>query len=80
MDITDKKCPDCGHTLKAIKILDNARHGVRPAQGELTYMAPEAKQSFWTGRYPVEGRVAACMCDSCGRILLYGEPRAAEET
>jgi hypothetical protein len=55
MDITDKKCPDCGRTLRAIKILDNAQHGVRPAQEELTYMAPEAKQSFWTGRYPVGG-------------------------
>jgi hypothetical protein len=80
MDITDKNCPDCGRPLKAIKIMDNARYGVRPAQGELTYMAPEAKQSFWTGHYPVEGRVAACMCDGCGRILLYGEPREAEGT
>jgi hypothetical protein len=43
-------------------------------------MAPEAKRSFWTGRYPIEGKVAACMCDDCGRILLYGEPREGEGT
>jgi hypothetical protein len=80
MDTTGKQCPDCGQPLKAIKILDNARIGVRPAEGELTYMAPEAKRSFWSGRYPVEGKVAACMCDGCGRILLYGEPGEGEGT
>jgi hypothetical protein len=77
MDTTDKKCPDCGRPMKAIKILDNARYGARPAQGELTYTVPEAKRSFWTGLFPAEGKVTACMCDGCGRILLYGEPREA---
>jgi hypothetical protein len=43
-------------------------------------MAPEAKQSFWTGRYPVEGRIVAFICEGCGRILLYGEPNEAERT
>jgi hypothetical protein len=62
------------------QILDNARYGVKPAQGELTYTVPEAKRSFWTGLFPAEGRVAACMCDGCGRILLYGAPREAEGT
>ncbi len=76
MDITDKKCPDCESPLRAIKILNDARYGVKPLPGEMIYMAVEAKQSFWTGRYPVEGQVAACMCDGCGRILLYGVPRA----
>jgi len=33
MNVTDKKCPDCGRPLKPIKILDNARYGVQPAQG-----------------------------------------------
>jgi hypothetical protein len=63
--------------MKAIKILDNAKYGV---QGELTYAAPEAKRSFWTWRFPSEGKVTACICDGCGRILLYGEPREAKGT
>lgn len=75
METTDKKCPDCGCPMKAISILNNARIGLWSGEGELTFMAPEAKRSFWTGRYQVEGRVAACMCDGCGRILLHGEPR-----
>ncbi len=78
MDTDEKKCPDCGRPLKAIKIVDNARRGGIPTQGELTYTAPEAKRSFWTGLFPAEGRVAAFMCDGCGRILLYGEPHEAE--
>ena len=78
METADKKCPDCGCPLKAIKILSHARIGMWPAEGELAYMAPEAKRSFWTGRLPVEGRVAACMCDACGRILLYGQSHETE--
>jgi hypothetical protein len=42
MDTADKKCPDCGSPMKAIKILNNTRIGVWPVQGELAYMAPEA--------------------------------------
>ncbi len=80
MDTTDKECPDCGQPMRAIKILDNTYFGVRPGEGVLRYMAPEARRSFWTGRLPVEGKVAACMCDACGRILLYGEPREADGT
>jgi hypothetical protein len=76
MDTKAKKCPDCGHSMRAIKILNNAWYGIRPAEGELSYMAAEATRSFWTGRYPIEGKVTACLCDGCGRILLYGEPRS----
>lgn len=80
MNSSERICPDCGESMNDIVIKDNARYGVRPAEGELNYMAPDAKRSFWTGRLPVEGRVAACMCDHCGRIVLYGEPHAAEGT
>lgn len=76
MDTTERKCPDCGQPMKAIKIIDLGTAGYRGVVSEMHYMAPEAKRSFWTGRLPVEGKVAACMCDHCGRILLYGEPRS----
>jgi hypothetical protein len=80
MDTTDKKCPDCGHSMKAIRILVNTMSGYRPGQGELTYTAPEARGSLWTGRIPAEGKITACMCEGCGRILLHGEPRETEGT
>ena len=80
MEETDKKCPDCGGDMRAIKIFDNARYGSRPTPGKLNYTAPEAKPSYWTGRFPVEGTVSARMCTECGRILLYGEPRAEAGT
>jgi hypothetical protein len=41
---------------------------------DLEYSLPEAKRSFWSKRYPVEGKVVAYMCDGCGPIILYGEP------
>jgi hypothetical protein len=78
MDTADKKCPDCGRPMKAIRLVDNTKPVVGwgiPGQGELTYTVPEAKRSIWTGVLPSEGRVAACMCEGCGRILLHGEPR-----
>jgi hypothetical protein len=71
----DKKCPDCGRPMKVINVLATAMWGDYPVKSELTYTVPEAKRSFWTGLFPAEGRVTACMCDCCGRILLYGEPR-----
>jgi hypothetical protein len=49
------------------------------AHGEVEYTVPEAQRSSWTGRFPVEGRVAAFMCDHCGRLLLYGIPYGEAE-
>jgi hypothetical protein len=71
-----KKCPDCGGSMKAIKIIDKTTRGMGiPHQEDLEYTVPEAKRSFWTGLLPVEGKISACMCDTCGRVLLYGQPR-----
>jgi hypothetical protein len=72
----ERKCPDCGGAMKAIEIVDKTAERF-PMQTALEYVVPGGKRSFWTGNRPVEGSVAACMCEGCGRILLYGRPQAA---
>jgi hypothetical protein len=66
----DRKCPDCDRQMHPIKLIDKT--GRMDRQTDLEYALPEAKRSFWLGLLPVAGVVAACMCDGCGRILLYG--------
>jgi hypothetical protein len=76
MNTRDKKCHDCGHTMKAIRITDYMGEPIK-------YTVADAKRSFLRELFPVKGKVAACMCDGCGRILLYGElhrPKKPEPT
>jgi hypothetical protein len=67
--------------MQTIDVIDKTVAGVGfeslniPLQTPLEYVVPGGKRSFWTGSVPVEGKVAACMCAACGRILLYGRPR-----
>jgi hypothetical protein len=43
----DKKCPDCGDSMKSIQIIDKtAKGGGRPQHSELEYTVPEAKRSI----------------------------------
>jgi hypothetical protein len=76
----ERKCPDCGGAMKAIEIIDKTVFGIGswkdPIQTALEYVVPGGKRSFWTGNLPIAGRVAACICEGCGRILLYGQPQA----
>jgi hypothetical protein len=67
----EPKCPDCASVMHRIRLIDKA-HGGRHT--DLEYSLPEARRRFWLGTYPIEGKVAAFMCDQCARILLYGEP------
>jgi hypothetical protein len=71
-------CPDCGGTLHKIKLIDRSHYGAH--QAGLLYALPEAKRSFWTATFPVEGAVTAFLCEQCARILLYGAapPRRRE--
>ena len=79
MSAEDKKCPDCGGPMKSITIIDKtAKGGGRPQHTELEYTVPEKKRSIWTGLLPIEGKITAYMCDGCGRVLLYGQPREVE--
>ena len=79
MNTEDKKCPDCGGSMKSIMIIDKtAKGGGVPKHSELEYTVPEAKRSIWTGLLPIEGKITAYMCNGCGRVLLYGQPREVE--
>jgi len=73
MAAEQRMCPDCSAALHEIRLIDKAHYG---SHTTLEYAAIESKASIWTGAYPVEGRVAAFMCPSCGRIALYGAAKA----
>ena len=66
----DAEC-DCGGELGEIQIVDKTSVD-GGSHHKLEYTVPEAKRSFWRQAYPVEGEVAALMCQSCGRITLFG--------
>src|SRR5262245_49079070 len=70
-DETEPACPDCGGEMSPIHIIDKGhRHGQYP----LEYRLPDAKQSLWTGRFPIAGSIGASMCGACGRIVFRGIP------
>ncbi|HIF00226.1 MAG: hypothetical protein ABGZ53_19600 [Fuerstiella sp.] len=69
--MTDETKCHCGGELGEIQIVDKTSPGGGGHQN-LEYTVPEAKRSFWTQSYPVVGEVAALMCQSCGRIALFG--------
>ena len=68
-DIDKRTCPECKGTMRQVRLLDRTIE----KEVDVEYTVPEAKRSFWTGLYPVEGKVVAFMCDTCGRMSLYGE-------
>jgi hypothetical protein len=70
----ERPCPDCGGVMHAIKIIDRGGGAFRRERGVIYYTVPEARRSFWTGEFPIEGKLAAYMCQGCARILLYGVP------
>ena len=65
----ERRCPDCDHAMTEIRLLDRT-YG---SEGDVEYTVPDAKRSFWTGAYPVSGKVITFMCDDCGRIVLFGK-------
>lgn len=72
MPTQERTCPDCHEMLHEIKLIDKSHLGVHT---DLEYTLPEARRSFWSSGYPIEGRVLAFMCPACGRIALYGAAR-----
>jgi hypothetical protein len=65
-------CPDC--QLPAHEIRLTFGPGFTNIS-EITYSLPESRPSFWTSSVPVEGSLAAYLCDQCGRVMLYGIPK-----
>jgi hypothetical protein len=76
-ETADRSCPDCRGALHEIKLID--RGGGDTAiyeHASIRYALPEARRNFWTGAFPVEGKLAAYMCDGCARVFLYGIPKS----
>jgi hypothetical protein len=61
--------------MQPIKLIDKSHAKMHT---DFEYAPADAARSFWTGRYPIEGKVAAYLCERCGRIALYGRPNVAE--
>ena len=71
----EKACSDCGGKATEIRLIDKGfGHG---SHQDLDYALAEAKRSVWTSQFPLAGKVAAFMCNQCGRISLYGKPCGA---
>jgi len=64
-------CPDCESEMYPIKLIDSTGQGGDRALG---YAAGDAEQSRWLRVFPIEGKVGARMCPTCGRIVLHAEP------
>jgi hypothetical protein len=43
----------------------------------LKYAAVDAKPGWFLGDYPVEGHLAAELCESCGRVSFRAVPKSA---
>jgi hypothetical protein len=63
------RCVDCQEEMHKIALIDRGHAGVMV---DMEYRLPETKRSFWTGQFPVAGKVHAFMCCKCGMIRLYG--------
>ncbi len=69
--MTAKTCLECKQPMKRIQIIDKIQLG----HSYMEYTVGESDRNIWTAKFPVEGRIGAHMCDSCGRVLMYGEPK-----
>jgi len=75
-NVETRKCQDCDGDLQAIRLIDQGIRwfGTGKFEGDLEYSGTEAKPS-WTGKLPLEGKITAFMCQDCGRVILFGEPK-----
>jgi len=71
MSREDKQCPDCDGTMKPVKLIDKALN----THEDVEYTVPDAKRGLGSSQFPIEGKVAAFMCDSCERMPLYGQSK-----
>jgi uncharacterized OB-fold protein len=74
-------CPDCGAETYPVKLVCAPESTwANPPDSVVRYYATKsAKRGWLKGKFPVKGRVAAEMCQSCGRITLYGIPNQPKD-
>ncbi len=75
-----RTCAECQGRMSPIIVMDKLHVNSTKHRytGSLEYRLPDDRLSFWTGKYPTAGTVAAFMCEGCGRIALYGGKPEAE--
>ncbi len=61
-------CRDCQGPMNQIRIVDKSDCGHQ----DLEYVRIDAKKDWMRHVYPVAGKVASFMCQSCGGIQLFG--------
>ena len=71
MEVTGKKCVECGHDTYAIQIIDRGQQNIHY---EAVYAVAGSKKAFGKG-YNIEGNIAAELCQNCGRITLRAAPK-----
>ena len=71
MSSESRSCSECGGATHAIRVVeqDHRRHY------DLKYVAIESQPSWFLGVYPVEGHLAAELCESCGRVTFRAVPK-----
>ena len=82
MSELQRDCPECKIALRPIKLLDATNLGLGfngSGHVELSYAAPDATRSSFLGVIERQGTVRGLICPTCGRILLYGVPKAEEQ-
>ena len=70
MNTTGKKCIECGAETYAIQVIDRGQKNIHY---DLIYASEDSKRNIFTG-HKKEGKVAAELCDNCGRITLRAIP------
>lgn len=66
-------CIECGGATHPIRVIEQDQK----THNTLKYTAIDAKQSWLLCRYPVEGHLAAELCESCGRVTFRAVPNVA---
>jgi hypothetical protein len=76
MNMTHETCPDCQGELIRIKLYgrgwENPISGIAIETDLQFYAEAEAQRSARTGKYTPKGEVESFLCNSCGRIFLFG--------
>ena len=70
MNTTENKCIECGAGTVAIQMIDRGQQNIHY---EMVYAAEASKRKFGKG-HDIAGKVAAELCQNCGRITLRAVP------
>ncbi len=71
MSEAHQTCIECEGATHPIRVVeqDHRQHHT------LKYTAIDAQPSWFLGIYPVEGHLAAELCESCGRVTFKAVPK-----